>query len=115
MRGVTERVKGSLRVRWWKDDATTYQIAAILDESLRESLTDAALPQSARVFEGSSIPVFIGHYWLTGTPTLLTENVASVDYSVGHKGPLCAYRRNGEALLNTDSFTWIAAPSTKSA
>lgn len=93
-----------VRVRWWNENATTFQSAALLDEALNEEVMKQNVPESARVFQSTNKPVFIGHYWLTGTPRPLTERVASVDYSVGHGGPLCAYRWDGNSILDARNF-----------
>jgi hypothetical protein len=46
-------------------------------------------------------PVFVGHYWLEGTPELLAPNVACLDYSVAMpNGQLVAYRWEGEQVLD---------------
>lgn len=52
-------------------------------------------------------PVFIGHYWLTGTPTRLATNVACLDYSVAKAGPLTAYRWEGETELDDAKFVTV--------
>jgi hypothetical protein len=49
-------------------------------------------------------PVFCGHYWLTGTPDRQTAKVACVDYGAGKRGPLVAYRFEGERELSASSF-----------
>ncbi len=51
-----------------------------------------------------AVPVFVGHYWLTGTPTPL---VACTDYSVAKGGKLVAYRWDGESELSADKFHWV--------
>jgi hypothetical protein len=62
--------------------------------------------QHAQV-EPSAKPVFFGHYWLTGAPSLQTARAACVDYSVGKGGPLVAFRFDGERDLAADHFVWI--------
>jgi hypothetical protein len=52
-------------------------------------------------------PVFVGHYWLTGTPRQLAPNVACTDYSVAKGGKLVAYRWDGESILTEDKFKWV--------
>jgi hypothetical protein len=100
-------VRTSVRVRWWNEQATTYQTAAMVDEALREALSNETLPEGARIADDSDKLVFIGHYGLTGTPDPLTKKVACVDYS-GHGGPLCAYRwQEGETILNVQNFCCV--------
>jgi hypothetical protein len=52
----------------------------------------------------AEVPVIVGHYWQTGTPTLLGPKAACVDYSAGAGGPLVAYRWHGEADLDASHF-----------
>ena len=51
-------------------------------------------------------PVFFGHYSLTSKAIKdrLASNVACLDYSTGYRGPLVAYRFDGEQGLNPDKF-----------
>jgi hypothetical protein len=49
-------------------------------------------------------PVFFGHYWMTGSPQMLSATAACVDYSAARDGPLVAYRWDGEPVLNNDNF-----------
>jgi hypothetical protein len=100
-------VRTRVRVRWWNEQATTYQSAAFLDDALKKEVSTEPLPENTSVFEGTGKPIFIGHYWLTGTPSPLTDKVACVDYSVGHGGPLCAYRWEGETVLNSKQFVCV--------
>jgi hypothetical protein len=53
------------------------------------------------------IPVFVGHYWLTGTPAPVANSVACLDYSVARGGPLCAFRYDGVLPLRADRFFCI--------
>lgn len=53
------------------------------------------------------LPVFIGHYWFTGTPVPLTGNVACLDYSVAKGGHLVCYRWDGEQRLDESKFVWV--------
>ncbi len=52
-------------------------------------------------------PIFVGHYWLTGTPALLSAKVACVDYSVAKGGKLVAYRWDSEPLLENSKLDWV--------
>ena len=72
----------------------------------RAALPELPIPAHAHV-EPSAEPVFFGHYWLTGAPSLLTARAVCVDYSVGNGGPLVAYRFDGEPDLVADHFVCI--------
>lgn len=93
-----------VRIRWWDQHAKTYRTAAMLDEASRQSLPETEIPEPNRLGYSSSKPLFFGHYWLTGQPRLLSENVACVDYSAGKGEPLCAYRWDGEPVLQANNF-----------
>ena len=51
-------------------------------------------------------PLFVGHYWLKGTPEPITPNLACLDYSAVKYGRLVAYRMDGEATLASNKFAW---------
>ena len=97
----------SVRVRWWDAAATTYPSAALLSDEMREQLPDLPIPGHARIESMQDKPTFFGHYWMTGTPTLLTDYAACVDYSAGKGGALVAYRSNGETRLDAANFAWL--------
>lgn len=94
----------SVRVEWWRNDQPTYKQGALLPGSSRSVLTDDPLPQIALPGYKGEKPVFIGHYWMTDVPAVLTEKVACVDFSAGKDGPLVAYRWSGEEKLDARNF-----------
>ena len=93
-----------VRVRWWDTSATTYRQAAILSKAERENLPELSLPEHARLNYPLDKALFFGHYWMTGTPTVLSDKVACVDYSAGNGGSLVAYRWDGETTLDNAKF-----------
>jgi hypothetical protein len=110
--GVTFRDKdGSdrtkTRVRWYDapegHSFRSYALAAEpidSDASLPEEVIAAAVP-----YPETAVPVFVGHYWLSGErPRLLRDNVACLDWSVARGGFLCAYRWDGERTLDPAKF-----------
>lgn len=109
-RGGVERRRA--RWSWWDPEATTLRRGAFVP---RDALTPTGesfpeLPDTPIVeepppqFDGGA-PVIFGHYWWTGTPTVLGPKLACVDYSVAGDGPLVAYRWNvGDSSLTDDRF-----------
>ncbi|WP_213298022.1 metallophosphoesterase [Paraburkholderia sacchari] len=93
-----------VRVRWWDTEAKTFRQAAVLPEESAKAIPDLPIPPSTLIGYTSEKPVFFGHYWRTGTPRVLAPNVACVDYSAGHGGPLVAYQWDGESTLNDSHF-----------
>jgi hypothetical protein len=99
-------VRTRVRVRWWDRDAATYRSGAMWDQDSRGDLPESPLPSHARLTL-PDVPVFFGHYWLTGTPMLQAAMATCVDYSAGKGGPLVAYRFDGEPSLTTDHLVWV--------
>jgi hypothetical protein len=101
--------RSRVRVRWWDTDAVTYRQAALLSDEERAGLPEQLIPEHVRLGHDGEKPLFVGHYWLTGTPLLLSDTVACVDYSLAKGGKLVAYRWDGESVLDPAHFHWVAA------
>ncbi|MFM7107060.1 MAG: metallophosphoesterase [Planctomycetaceae bacterium] len=110
--GITYRdkdghVRKRARVKWYEPPEGhtlgTYlmeHVAIEPDAPLPAEVIDAAVPYPA-----DAKPVFTGHYWLKGpAPTLQRDNVACLDWSVARGGFLCAYRWDGERVLDEAKF-----------
>lgn len=97
-----------MRLKWWSvDKGSTYRNTAISvpDPSV---LPDITLPTDLLTIETTSKPTFFGHYWMTGVPKLLSDNVACLDWSVVKRdGVLAAYRYDGESTLSPDKLVWV--------
>ena len=99
------------RVKWYEPPhGHTYRTYAMASESID---SDEPLPaeviRAAVPFPEDAKPVFVGHYWLRAQrPTLLRHNIACLDWSVAKGGFLCAYRWDGESVLDADKFVWTS-------
>ena len=100
-------VRHNVRIRWWDQSATTYRDLALMPEHLRSELPDIAIPAGIQPEYDRQKPVFFGHYWMTGTPKLLSSKAACVDYSAAKDGPLVAYRWDGESELQALNFAQV--------
>jgi hypothetical protein len=80
---------------------------AIEPDGREDELPDSTLPRDLRYRE--SAPVFFGHYWLDGSPTITAPNAACLDFSVAKKGYLTAYRWSGETQLSEQNLISVAA------
>ncbi len=102
-----ERTK--TRTRWFLDaSGHTFGSYAMTDELCCDIPLSDDIRESARPYNVTEKPVFLGHYWLKeATPKRLAQNVACVDYSVAKGGFLCAYRWNGEQELLDDNFVYV--------
>lgn len=107
------------RTRWWIDIAEQNRL---LHEHQRITLGMVSMPPADRELGGVPVepatlshlpgyhdprPVFMGHYWLSGTPEPFTDRIACVDYSIAREGSLCAYRFDGELQLTADRFVCV--------
>jgi len=99
-----------MRLKWWLyPDGQTWRTMFLGPPSVAETLPDVPLPPDVETgYPDTAPPVFIGHYWMTGTPTVQATNVACLDYSVARDGgKLVAYRWDGETSLRDDRFVWV--------
>jgi hypothetical protein len=99
------------RVRWWDAEAGTVDRAALLSDAERAGLPAHPVPDHLRVEPATEKPIFVGHYWMNGTPGPLSDSVVCVDYSVAKGGKLVAYRWDGETTTNAAQFHWVDARS----
>lgn len=60
-------------------------------------------------------PIFIGHYWLDGTPSILSNQVVCTDYSAGMNGYLTAYQFDTKnPILSNENFVQYIHTADKS-
>ncbi|WP_229631394.1 metallophosphoesterase [Pseudomonas syringae] len=77
----TERTR--TRTRWWDESAKTYRSASMLKSSLLHQLPEDPIPEKNLLVYDKAAPLFIGHYWQTGRPTVLNPQIVCLDYSIG--------------------------------
>ncbi|RZA05338.1 MAG: hypothetical protein EOO68_06780 [Moraxellaceae bacterium] len=98
------------RTKFWSTDPHTYADVVFQPDPLPAYLMNTPLSKAERKcllhYNEHELPVFVGHYWLTGIPAPLTPNVACLDYSAVKYGRLVAYRMDGERLLKAKKFIW---------
>jgi hypothetical protein len=99
--------RDKVRIKWYENGiGRTYSRHHLGNDEVPDLSIN---PDDLRRFEtypSDAAPVFVGHYWLTGTPRPLAANVACTDYSVAKGGKLVAYRWNGESTLGDTNFHW---------
>jgi hypothetical protein len=94
--------RSRVRVRWWLDqlnERTLREVARAPTSALAQIPSDA-LASNIDFALKTDKPVFVGHYWLTGSPEPLSSQVACTDYSaaVDH-GYLTCYQLDTEQPL----------------
>ena len=103
-----------MRVKWWlNDEALTYRNAGL---QVPFELPDEALTGNDRNkvcgYAPDAPPIFFGHYGFPKPAEPIAPNVACLDLGVAHGGPLCAYRWDGEAVLDAAKFVCAIQPTT---
>lgn len=98
-----------IRVRWWKTSAESYREAAMLDAETLANIPEVPFPEDRLAgYPTHAVPVFFGHYWLSGRPATMSQNAVCLDYSVGKPGgALCCYRFDGEKRLDERKFVRV--------
>lgn len=93
----TERTNA--RLRWWYEGRPTWRNATVVLPRQEGQLPDTPLPAGITMGTDSAVPVMVGHYWLAGAPEITSPRAAVLDWGAAGKGPLVAYRWDGEAAL----------------
>jgi len=103
----------NMRVQWWKNNASTYADLAFVGQPGTDLFGGLQLANEIQYgYHETAKPVFVGHYWLSGQPSLQAHNVCCLDYSVAKDVPdgdskLTAYRWDGERELDNGKFESI--------
>ncbi|MBU2887147.1 metallophosphoesterase [Gilvimarinus agarilyticus] len=101
----------SFRAGFWQSNPVNLGALAFQPDPLPDSV--AALPVTDDikaqlvVYDSSQPPLFVGHYWLNGSPKPITENIACLDYSAVKFGRLVAYRCDGRQTLHPNQYNWV--------
>jgi len=96
-----------VRIKWWDESLETYQQASVSEIPSLNNSPAINIPKENKIagYPNQDKPVFFGHYWFTGTPERIRDNVACLDYSVAFGGPLTAYRWDKHTQnINNESF-----------
>lgn len=106
MRDKTGIIRNKARVKWWMKNWQNLPInQTLLADGLPSKLPTDLTKELLTHHIGTKKPIFIGHYWLDGTPTPLSRQVVCVDYSVGKDGHLTAYQFDTDnPQLNQKNF-----------
>lgn len=97
------------RARWWMAGPVSYGEYLMVPPAQKALLPQRQVPADLLPSSLRGSPVFIGHYWMSGAPRLLTSRLACVDYSAAKIGPLVCYRWQGEHELNEANFVSAGA------
>ena len=99
-----------VRVRWWLDDLnkrTIHEVARAPSSALAQIPIDV-LAENIDFALKTHKPVFVGHYWLTGTPEPLSPQVVCTDYSAAvDSGYMTCYQLDTEQPLPLKASNFV--------
>lgn len=102
--------KEEMKIKWWINEFNpTYKNIAVKH---LEGLPEIPVSGSGLKigYPETDPPVFFGHYCLSGTPRIQTNNVCCVDYCISKNGHLSSYLWNGEKYLDNRKFITHKVP-----
>jgi hypothetical protein len=103
-RDKDDHLRHRARVKWWLSGTVDWRELAV-EKDVAQQLPAIPAARNGTGYPAEASPVFVGHYWRTGTPELFAPNIACVDYSAPEpNGKLVAYRWQGETRLRVDHF-----------
>jgi hypothetical protein len=96
------------RIKWWadKNDDTSERLfirAKDLGKDTKAAINGLSITDDFNA-HAQDKPVFVGHYWMSGAPALLSTTLACLDYSAIHSGIQVGYRYQGERRLKLENF-----------
>jgi hypothetical protein len=102
-------IRRNIRTRWWDRFAKTYKQAYFGPDHAQAHIPDDEICGEYTIdYSHDEPPLFLGHYWMEGRPSLLAPNIACTDYSVAKPGgKLVAYRWDGERHLDRNKFVAV--------
>ncbi len=99
-----------MRIKWWLPDANwTYKDIAFADHQCDNEEQIEFDGELFFHYSHHEKPLFIGHYWRSGHPMLLTQNICCLDYGIARGNKLVAYRFDGEKILTNEKFVFVEA------
>lgn len=103
-------MRGEFRVKWWLDlTGLTCREAIFPEDPMVPDLPPRDGPQTG--YPTDAPPTFFGHYaQRKPTPAPIRDNLACLDYGVGKGGFLCAYRWDGESVIDPEKFVTANEP-----
>ena len=91
-----ENVRRNIRIKWWETTKhCTYRDIGMVPDDVILAETRIESVDNDSIYPEDAPPLFFGHYWLSGKPRVIRNNLACLDYSAGKGGSLVAYYWNG--------------------
>lgn len=113
IRGSDGVERDRFRSAFWHESPLTYGDLVFQPDGLPHELHAWPISNEEKSllthYDANEKPLFVGHYWRQGEPSLLTPNIACLDYSAVRAGLLVAYRMSTESTLDPAHLVWVKA------
>lgn len=96
--------RSEVRIACWRHWASGLPDLALVPKGQEEMLIDIQLPAEIVISAIEGSPVFVGHHWFWGHPTIESPKLACLDWSAAKGGPLVGYRWDGETHLTNEKL-----------
>ena len=100
--------RDDMRLKWWLNERHLNYRGAALQVPYELPLDPLTDDEARKVcgYLADAPPIFFGHYGYVKPAEPFAPNVACID--LGAHGPLCAYRWDGEQVLDAGKFVTVA-------
>ena len=99
-------IRSECRIKWWVNSDNRKTFGQMMMEC-PEELSNDKIPENIEHYSyPDAKPVFFGHYWLKGSPSIESNNAVCLDYSVAKGGKLVAYRYNKDNIISKKYFIY---------
>ena len=109
-RAITDKAGNThkeLRIASWRHWAKELHQVALVPKGQEDLLHGMDWPAGLVISAIAGSPIFVGHHWFTGHPTIESPKLVCLDWSAAREGPLVAYRWDGESELSNDKLAWV--------
>lgn len=106
IRGKSGEQFDNVRIANWRHWAESFADIALVPNDQANAIGQLNWPDGLVIEPIQGSPVFIGHHWFHGQPTIESPKLACLDWSAGKDGPLVAYRWDGEDELRNEQLVW---------
>lgn len=107
--------RAHFRTKFWEEDPQTYGDIVFQPDALPELAAQMPLSDMQKTellkYPADQPLLFVGHYWRSGKPAPIRNNLACLDYSAVLNGKLVAYRLDQEKRLDARKFVWVDVDS----
>ncbi len=97
-----------MRIADWRFRARRLREIALVPNGNEDAVPDIEIPDEVMPMPITGAPIFVGHHWFSGEPTIEYDKHLCLDWSIAREGGrLVAYRWDGEETLQASGLVWV--------